>query len=119
MTLPPTITQQKDMLVHDLFCPEGTRSCSPVLGKRVYDLCFAANIKTVGQLASMTPDQLRAKSFSEDLLPYIAEKLQPPRAKPPLQAAFSAPSSGAQGRVAAVSVIMSADAATSGYRYGA
>ena len=79
--LEPQLTKQvindaRERLVHDIFCPEATRSCSPVEGKRVYELCYAAGITTIGQLVDMKDDQLRAKSFSEDDIRHVNSKLK-------------------------------------------
>lgn len=113
-----TIAKIRDTSVYDFFCPEEVRTCPPVLGKRVYDAAYAANIQKMGQLMDMTADQLRSKTFSEDLIPYICLKLQQANPGLNLSAGFAA-SSGAQGRVAAVSVLPSDTLSMSGYRYGA
>lgn len=107
MTTPLTnIAALRDTPVFDFFRPEETRSCSPVMGVRVADLCRASSIETVGQLADKTADELYALNFGRDLIPYICLQLQ--RANPDLnlKQAFS-PAAGAQGRVAAISVLPS------------
>lgn len=65
-----------DITVYDFFCPQETRSCTPVIDKRVYEACYAADIKTIGDLTKNTLTDLRSKSFCEDLLPYISTRLQ-------------------------------------------
>lgn len=74
------------------------------MGVRVADLCRAASIITVGQLADMTADELRAKSFAADLIPYICLKLQQANPSLNLETGFR-PAAGAQGRAAAISCL--------------
>lgn len=114
-----TIADIRKMPVYDFFCPEETRSCSPVMGARVADLCRASSIHTVGDLADKTAAELQALSFAQDLIPYICLHLQ--RANPDLnlKQAFSPASAGAAGRVAAISVLPQPDAISFRQRYGA
>lgn len=110
-------TALREKLVFDYFCPEETRACSPVLDKRIYDLCFAANITTVGQLVDMTDEQLRSKSFSNELIDRISQVRVAAQKTQNVVPSFS---SGAQGRVAAISCLpLAGGYGTNGIKYGA
>lgn len=109
----------RKMSVYDFFCPVETRSCSPVMGVRVADLCRAASILTVGDLADKTAAELSSLSFAADLIPYICLKLQQANPDLNLQQAFSPASAGAAGRAPAISVLPQRDATSWKHRYGA
>lgn len=117
MSVQQDLATIRDETVLDFFCPEKTRSCPPVMAKRVYDLCFAASITTVGQLADMKPSELRAKSFPDDLIPYICLKLQQAHPALNLTPDFSK-AAGAQGRAPSISFLPTADSAANGYKLG-
>ncbi len=112
---PKTLTELHAMSVLDFFCPAETRSCPPVMAKRVYDACFAASIQTVGDLSSKTPDQLRSMTFSEELIPYIAVQFQWAHAG--LNLAHKPGSS--HGKIAAISFLPTEDSTGSNaFKYG-
>lgn len=117
MTDDPTISELSELRVYDFFCPAATQSRSPDKEEQIADLCSDADIKTVGQLVSMKPSELRAQSFPDDLIPYICLQLQ--RAHPALNLTPDFVGAvGAQGRAPAISALPLNGWVTNGLKYG-
>lgn len=91
------------------FCPEivaGALHYKDVLHYDILNRCRSASIATLGELRSYSADELRGKSFREDMLTRIEAELKKVglTLKQPESSARQ-PTSSAAGRVAAISCI--------------
>ena len=112
----PTIDELAELRVYDFFCPAATQSISPDKEERIYNLCSAADITTVGQLVDMEPAELRSRSFPDELLSYIRLQLQ--RAHPGLNLNSDFKAVSTHGMVPAISAIPIKGLVTNGIKYG-